>query len=216
MPRDSFSPKAPSGACFRLPTDNLPSPGCTCSTSLYTDLEWLVGICPEAKHLLLDFPEGFAEHALHAPSTLRTLVRRARISILKQGHEPLWQGESKPDDSSRAVNCRCEQCPAVFATVQQLAANRFARHAIRCAAAQYAQHTTVCKTCLTQFWEPHRLLRHLQHDSPQCLAAQEEHLLLEDDLGVWGSPSPPPAPGLPATRLVGPLLPLNPAGLRIW
>ena len=58
-----------------------------------------------------------------------------------------------------------------------------------------------------QFWESHRLLRHLQHDSPQCLAAQEEHLLLEDDLGVWGTPSRPP--GLPATRLYGPLRPLK-------
>ena len=32
---------------------------------------------------------------------------------------------------------------------------------------------------------------------------------MDDDLGVWGCPNPPPAPGLPATRLYGPVLPLK-------
>ena len=153
---------------------------------LQADLSWLASLCPESKHLMCDFPDGFAEHALHAPRAIRTFVRKARLSVRAPEHEPLWGAAS---DSHAAPNVgvhQCEHCPASFASLQQLSAHKFAWHGIRCVAAQYAQHTTVCKTCLMQFWEPHRLLRHLQHDSPQCLHAQEEHLLLEDDLGIWG------------------------------
>ena len=173
---------------------------------LHSDLLWLASVCPESRHLLSDFPDGFAEHALHAPCTIRTFVRKARLSVRAPEHEPLWGSPNGRQGAPRAEAHQCEHCPASFASVQQLSAHKFARHGIRCAAAQYAQHTTVCKSCMMQFWEPPRLLRHLQHDSPQCLAAQEEHLLLEDDLGIWGVPDPPPAVGLPATRLYGALL----------
>ena len=156
-----------------------------------------------------DFPDGFAEHALHSPSSIRTFVRKARLSVRTPQHEPLWSPAHGEHVAPGEAMHQCEHCPASFVSAQKLSAHKFARHGIRCAAAQYAQHTTVCKTCLMQFWEPHRLLRHLQHDSPHCLSAQEEHLLLEDDLGVWGSPDPPPAVGFPATRLYGPLLPLR-------
>ena len=172
------------------------------------DLEWLVSICPRASPFLCDFPDGFAEQALHAPSALRGAVRAAKAWVLHPEHEPRWHDDGPADGALSDGRFSCEQCPAAFATAQQLSAHRFGKHGIRCQAAQYAGHTTVCKSCLMQFWEPHRLLRHLQHDSPHCLTAQEEHQLLEGDLGAWGTPSPPPAPGLPATRLQGPRLPL--------
>ena len=176
---------------------------------LQEDLEWLVSICPAAGPFLCDFPDGFAEQALHAPSALRTAVRKAKISVLHSGHEPLWRSGGPEGSLPAARTFQCEHCPATFATAQQLSAHRFGKHGVRCPAARYAGHTTVCKSCLMQFWEPSRLLRHLQHDSPKCLAAQEEHQVLEGDLGAWGTPSPPPAQGLPATRLYGPLLPLT-------
>ena len=176
---------------------------------LREDLEWLVSVYPQAGPFLCDFPDGFAEQALHAPGTLRNAVRKAKTRVLHSGHEPLWHDCRSADGLPHHGNFQCEQCSATFATAQQLSAHRFGKHGIRCPAARYASHTTVCKTCLMQFWEPPRLLRHLQHDSPQCLAAQEEHQILEGDLGAWGTPSPPPAPGLPATRLQGPLLPLS-------
>ena len=165
-------------------------------------------LCPKAGPFLHDFPEGFAEQALHAPRALRTMVRKATAAVLHPGHEPLWQRQGPTDRLPGSDSFLCEHCPAAFATAQQLSAHRFGKHGIRCPAASYASHTTVCKSCMMQFWESSRLLRHLQHDSPQCLIAQEEHLVLEGDLGAWGTPSPPPAPGLPATRLQGPLLPL--------
>ena len=176
---------------------------------LHDDLCWLASVCPASAHLLQDFPEGFAEYALHSPRSIRTFVRKARAAVRVQAHEPLWGSSHRGRGAPSAEVYPCEHCSSSFASVQQLSAHRYAKHGVRCAAALYAQHTTVCKSCLMQFWEPLRLLRHLQHDSPHCLAVQEEHLLLDDNLGVWGVPEPPPAVGLPATRLYGPLLPIR-------
>ena len=145
---------------------------------------------------------------LACPSALRTAVRKAKGAVLHLGHEPLWRNSGSEGGLPVAGTFQCEQCPAVFATAQQLSAHRIGKHGVRCPAARYAGRTTVCKSCLMQFWESSRLLRHLQHDSPKCLAVQDEHQVLEGDLGAWGTPSPPPAQGLPATRLHGPLLPL--------
>ncbi|CAE7253661.1 unnamed protein product, partial [Symbiodinium pilosum] len=87
---------------------------------LREDLEWLVSICPQAGPSLCDFPDGFAEQALHAPSALRTAVRKAKADVLHSGHEPLWQNYSPADGLPIDGNFQCEQCPAAFATAQQL------------------------------------------------------------------------------------------------
>ena len=53
---------------------------------LHNDLTWLASVCPESGHLLSDFPDGFAEYALHSPSSIHTFVRKAKLSVRAPQH----------------------------------------------------------------------------------------------------------------------------------
>ena len=165
---------------------------------LRADLEWLVEICPEAKHLLHDFPDGFAEHALH-PRVLSALLcgkpgpQSAQVATSlygvakKAAKEPRTQELTGANTAQRLSplrsNSRRADSPgAAFAALQ-----RSTRSIPR-----YAKPALCNFGNLIDSFAIFNMIPHL-----------------EDDLGVWGTPSPPPAPGLPATRLYGPLRPLK-------
>ncbi|CAE7762521.1 unnamed protein product [Symbiodinium sp. CCMP2456] len=174
---------------------------------LREDVEWLHGLVAlpdEARH---DFPHGLADWTIHHGATFKTVVKKALRKVDDPRHEASWNAaplEPSLQAPLAQEHC-CPHCPAAFPTKQSLSAHMFARHGKACEARSYL-HGTVCPVCLCQFWTTARATRHLQHDSPKCLRALQDHGMVGDSISrkIDASTS-----GLPSTRLVGPLLPLH-------
>jgi len=62
---------------------------------------------------------------------------------------------------------RCDQCPAAFATGQQLALHAFRFHGVRARECQYVQ-SEVCPGCLKTFHTSFRVSQHLRYRPNQC------------------------------------------------
>ena len=68
------------------------------------------------------------------------------------------------------ANCVCQDCRKICVSAQSLAAHRFAVHRVVNPSRAFA-HSTCCAACLVEFWERHRLVKHLAAQGNRCLPA---------------------------------------------
>ena len=171
---------------------------------LREDLLWASRLVDLPAASLSDFPDGLLQFALDSPASAHRLFRLAAARASHECVHPV------PEEDIGVFHCG--HCAAQFTTSHRLSVHMFAVHGVRSAADSVASGTH-CPACLRQYWTRPRLVRHLQHNSPQCL-----QLLLEHGM------QPPPLSAadrarlcsdrkevahLPACRLAGPLLPLS-------
>ena len=169
------------------------------------DVLWAVGLGVMPAHAAEDFPLSLAEWSLHEPASFRCAVRKATRAWSHDAYEPAWSPVTASQLHAEAPTpFLCQHCPSAFASLQQLAAHKYAVHGVRCDARRLAKGTTCC-VCLTRFWTRDRLVRHL-HDAPCCLTRMLEHELPE---AHEAAPVEPALARLPAARLYGPLLPVT-------
>ena len=105
--------------------------------------------------------------ASHVDECLRVTWRRSLDAMLTLGRLPLPEGNAREE---AARNFLCYDCGAVLATPGAWRTHRAREHGYRHPARSFALGT-VCNGCCVEFHSRPRLVWHMMHSKPACLAA---------------------------------------------